>query len=102
MIARLLLAGLISSAAAPALAQSGMPDYDPAQSCAEAARRAGVRNNVPSPDCIQGETEARDAIARVWPNLSASARQRCLRLSDRRQSFLILGSCVEREATLQR
>lgn len=102
MIARLLLAGLMASAALPALAQSGMPNYDPARSCADAARRAGARGNEASPDCIQGETEARDAVARVWPSLSASARQRCLRLSDRRQSFLILSSCVEREAALQR
>jgi hypothetical protein len=90
-------------AAFPALALAqAMPTYDPARTCIDAARRAGARDNAASPECIQGETEARAAAERLWPGLSASARSRCTRLADRRQSFLILDSCVEREASAQR
>jgi len=90
-----LLAGLI-----PAIAwsQEQMPAYDPVRSCIETARRAGARADAPPPGCVQSETDARDAAAPHWPGLSASARARCKRLADRRQSYLILGSCVEQEA----
>jgi hypothetical protein len=79
-----------------------MPRYDPVQACTDAARRAGARDSAASPDCVKGESEARAEVARAWPGLPASARSRCTRLADRRQSFLILSSCVEREATAQR
>lgn len=101
VIARVLLVGLMASTTIPSLAQD-MPAYDPTRSCIDAARRAGARDNMAAPECVQGETEARGSVARVWSDLSASARQRCLRLADRRQSFLILSSCVEREASIRR
>lgn len=100
MIARLPFAGLLVFLTCPAFA-ANLPAYDPARSCADAARRAGA-GNAASPECIQGETEARDALAQIWGNLPASVRSRCTRLADRRQSFLILASCAEREASLRR
>lgn len=102
MTTRVWLAGLVALLPFAALAADTMPRYDPVRACTDAARRAGARDNAVSPECIKGETDARDDVARIWPGLSASARSRCTRLADRRQSFLILSSCVEREAAIQR
>jgi hypothetical protein len=101
---RIRLAGLLLPLLLPwaARAADSMPRYDPIQACTDAARRAGARDSAAPPDCVKGETEARDEVTRAWPGLSDSGRSRCTRLADRRQSFLILGSCVEREATTQR
>lgn len=101
MIARALLAALLASAALPALADD-VPSYNVERSCIDAARRAGARDNTASPDCVQGEAEARTRVTELWPTLSPGARQRCTRLSDRRSSYLILSACIEREAAIQR
>jgi hypothetical protein len=99
--ARILLAGLFAVVLLPraALSADAMPTYDPVVSCTEAARRAGGRDAVPRPECLEAEAEAKALTAALWSSNAASLRQRCARLSERRKSFVTLNSCLRSNAS---
>ncbi|WP_421988398.1 hypothetical protein [Roseococcus sp.] len=95
------LAACLVLCLASAAGATTLPHFNPAHSCADAARRAGNRDAAPQA-CIASETDARHQAAVLWPQVSGSARQRCQRLSERRESYLILVGCLEREAATAR
>ena len=100
MTARILLAGVFAAIVLPrlAIAAEDFPNYDPVVSCTEAARRAGDRQAGPRPECIEVENQARALTSSLWSAQPAGLRQRCIRISDRRKSFVSLDSCLRSNA----
>src|SRR6187455_1848567 len=90
----LLGAGMIGGivlAAAPVL-----PTFNVEPSCRAAATRAGEPAYVEV--CLRKEREAREAIARQWPQFTAADKAQCMpgaTAGGRRQTYTELLTCLE-------